>query len=217
MSSPSKYHDELEKYIVTELESLGYKIIKFTYHEFKNNSEIEQILKNCATLECMFIRTLPDILAIKGNKSVFIEVKSKSPEYKNLALELFPLMVDYYLENILGFKIIYVYGYKNKQGKFECYCSTPKKIVKLVKRVIITDKFKKINGMLEKFYTNILNPNKDNKDNKDNNIVPESKTIIQQRTTPLENVGSGDPFVIIPKDNLKKFKALFKKKNNHET
>ncbi|MEO2068856.1 MAG: hypothetical protein ABGX27_05020 [Desulfurobacteriaceae bacterium] len=156
MNSISVYHDKIEKIVISKLKDNGYKVVKFTYHD-SINQEMTEMLKSCDSFECLFLRTLPDILAVKDNKSVFIEVKSKSPQYENLALELVPLMVNYRLEKSLGLNVIYVYGYENEQGKISLSYLHAKDIIHLVDKVFITDKFdERTNKILEKFSKDIL-------------------------------------------------------------
>ncbi len=210
MNTLSEYHDKVQKQVVTELKHSGYEVLGFVYHNL-NKDKIEQ-LRNCVTPECMFIRTLPDLLAVKDSKSMFLEIKSKSPQYENLALELFPLMVNYYLE-MMGLNIMYVYGYEDEQGRIKLYYLPTKEIIKLVHRVIITDKFdERMNRILEDFSKRVLR------------IDPEkrSKGEIIKRKTLSENVGSADPYVLIQKENLNKFREFkeltqYSRRDDNET
>lgn len=197
MKSISKYHDRVQAYVMNKLNQSGFRIIEFVYHRLCSEKLMKQ-LKECNAPECMFIRTLPDLIVFKDNKSMFVEIKSKSPKYENLALELFPLMVNYYLENI-GLNVIYVYGEIDNNNTVKIHYLHTKKIIKLVSRVIITNKFgETINRQLKKFSERILKVNPEVKD----------KNKIKKRRNYKENVGSADPFVLIEKSNLCKFKNL---------
>lgn len=195
MNTLSKPHEEVLKTIKSKLEEEGFQVIEYTYHETLKNSE-KKTLKNCFTFECLFIRAMPDILAIKKGKSIFIEAKSKSTKYPNLAIELLPFMIYYYFEKI-GLNIFYVYGAKNEKGEIELFYFRPSDVINLISHVYITEKLdKQINEKLEKFSREKLNRE------------PKKKPKVISRKSEIENVGSNDPFIVIKKEELSRLKRL---------
>lgn len=198
--SLSQLHEEVLKEVLKRLTNKNYSVIEFVYHECLSE-EYKKILSNCFYRECLLLRSLPDLLVIKQGKSFFMEIKAKSPQYPNLAIELFPFVVYYYLNEIFNLKFIYIYGEKNEKGFLEVKFLDLETIIneKLPSRVILTEKFdNETNEMLKKFSKEVLN------------IKPEFRRIkeIRKRCSESENVGSADPFLLISQNMLHKFKDL---------
>lgn len=191
----SRPHDKVYERVVSVLKENNYEVLEFVYHG-RLTEEEQEMLRNCFSKECLFLRCLPDLLAIKGNKTVFLEAKSKSRRYPNLAIELFPFAVYYILSEELNLDIIYVYG-EEIDNYIRLKFLSVKDVAKFCRRVIITDKFDEtINTYLLRFSTEKLG------------IQPEfkRKEEILKRKNQFESVGSSDPFILILKEDLDKLK-----------
>ncbi len=91
------------------LQKMGYLVQPLGYHSYFTDTT-QTAIQNLNTPTALFLRTLPDRLIIKSGTALLAEIKDvQNPQYENLSLEAFPLIIQRHLFWLYGIKTIYLF------------------------------------------------------------------------------------------------------------
>lgn len=91
------------------LESKGFEIIQFTYHDLLQPDQISRLGRN-NSLAALYIRTHTDLLGVAyGDRySCLVEIKSsENQRFRNVSIEAYPFGVNAILAGLCGVDIYY--------------------------------------------------------------------------------------------------------------
>jgi len=175
-------HDDYEQYFNAELKKLGFITDDMTYHS-KMHPETKHRLSGIYNPTALYIRTRADRVAIHTRyRYVFQwEVKTHdSRQYRNWALEVFPLIVHKINSTTFGIRCLYAY-YNPFTGHEAAFWSDN---IPILSCIMLTDRLA-TNG--EEYFNKLCKGS-----------FPHTNII-----TNINSNGSGDPFALIDEGIVK--------------
>ncbi len=180
VSSDNGHHQTLEDEVTEYLEEIGFKTIAAPYHDTMPPAIVE-LLRKRWTLTDLYLRARADRIAIHRTRAITFEFECKThltPRYKDLALELLPL-VHHFDKARRGVKCLYCYRnpFTNEDVGFWIQNMPPPRVVMLPPRECWIDKHADLERWANELWSG----------------VPVKRTSV---------FGSGDPFIVIDSSNL---------------
>jgi len=174
----ARNHVTKEEELQVYLESKGWKVVDLAYHHVLSESDC-RILRSTDSIPSLYYRTFPDFFVTNKDQSMFVELKvGWSPD--RAYIEALPLMMNQKRETSFFVPTIYVYAGKITDGEMVATHSVQVEPSKLV----IPKRNSQISPILKNYFP----------------------CIVEERET--RKGTSGDAFVIVDKEKIKKWQPL---------
>ena len=171
-------HNRIEKFLRHTLEEKGWDCVDIAYHH--NLPEVDgDKLKASDTSASLYYRTMPDMIASKTDKSMFVELKCSNGN--RMYLEALPLAMNQSREVNNGVPCLYAYD--GPLSGFNLVATWSREIVP--ERLIIPRRNKFIKELLLDHY-----------------VCP------VEEKEPYRRGVSGDAYVVIPGSDVKQWKPI---------
>jgi len=129
-----KPHQIFQDEIQSLLESKGFDIIQFTYHDLLQPDQISRLGRN-NSLAALYIRTHTDLLGVAyGDRySCLVEIKSsENKRFRNMSIEAYPFGVNSILSRLCGVDIYYFWKDFITDKSIGFYAGTHPKVDRII-------------------------------------------------------------------------------------